>query len=253
MKMKKYFVVADIHGFHDVLIKALYENGFEENNPNHILIICGDMIDRGSQSYQVLEYVYNLPKEQRIIIKGNHEELLEELIFRGKPEECDYKNGTYDTYLDIKEKLQFNSYEEFEETFVGKLFEELLDYYETKNYIFTHGYIPVIRENGKYSCYENWRKKDCDLWSSARWLDGIKLNIEGIREKNKVIVCGHKHSINGNIRKFYPGKAIAQLTDEEYFSPLLNQIYYDEGIICLDANTRGTKMINVLVLNEDEL
>ena len=47
--MKKYFVVSDIHGCYDELIKALNEVGFDETNPSHYLIDCGDFYDRGEQ------------------------------------------------------------------------------------------------------------------------------------------------------------------------------------------------------------
>ena len=33
--MKKYFIVADVHGFYDEMIDALNEAGFDKNNENH--------------------------------------------------------------------------------------------------------------------------------------------------------------------------------------------------------------------------
>lgn len=251
--VKKYFVVSDVHGFYDIFIDSLNKSGFDITNRNHILISCGGLIDRGTQSYQILEFVNNLSKERRILIKGNHEELFEDLVYRGYPKDIDHKNGTFYTWEEFKKILNFNNYREYENTFIAKLFEEFLDYYETKKYIFTHGYIPTYFGNDGHEYYKNWRNASSDEWYNARWLDGISLNIKGVYEKNKTIVVGHKHSINGNIRKFYPGKSISQLSDKEYFSKELNQIYYEEGIICLDANTFRTKIVNVLVLNEDEL
>ena len=41
----KFFVVSDIHGFYNELIKAVSSAGFDKNNKNHTLIICGDLFD----------------------------------------------------------------------------------------------------------------------------------------------------------------------------------------------------------------
>ena len=99
--MKKYFVVSDIHGFFDIFHNSLLRSGFEEENPDHILIVCGDIFDRGDQPLEVYNFLRNFPKERRILIRGNHEELLEELV---KREECwnhDLHNGTYQTLFKI--------------------------------------------------------------------------------------------------------------------------------------------------------
>ena len=42
----KYFVVSDVHGFYTELKVALDKNGFDINDNNHKLIICGDLMDR---------------------------------------------------------------------------------------------------------------------------------------------------------------------------------------------------------------
>ena len=47
---KKFFVIADVHSFYTEMKRALDVAGFEINNPDHILISCGDALDRGSQS-----------------------------------------------------------------------------------------------------------------------------------------------------------------------------------------------------------
>ena len=51
--MKKYFVTSDIHGFYNEFIAALDRSGFNIDNPDHILIICGDIFDRGNQPLQI--------------------------------------------------------------------------------------------------------------------------------------------------------------------------------------------------------
>ena len=68
--MKKYFVASDIQSFYTPCIKELNKTGFDLNNEEHILIICGDLFDRGSESLKLYEFIKSLPKERRILIRG---------------------------------------------------------------------------------------------------------------------------------------------------------------------------------------
>ena len=62
IKMKKYFVASDIHNFYTPFIKELNKTGFDLNNEEHLLIICGDLFDRGSESLKLYEFIKSLPK-----------------------------------------------------------------------------------------------------------------------------------------------------------------------------------------------
>lgn len=55
----KYFVSGDIHGFFDEWQNALNEKGFDLNNPEHKIILCGDLFDRGSQPKEIIDFVWN--------------------------------------------------------------------------------------------------------------------------------------------------------------------------------------------------
>ena len=79
----KYFVSADIHGFYDEWMLALREKGFDVNNPNHKIIVCGDIFDRGKQPKQVIDFILS-HKDKIILIRGNHEDLMEDMIKRNK-------------------------------------------------------------------------------------------------------------------------------------------------------------------------
>lgn len=68
--MKKYFVASDIHSFYTPFVKELNKTSFDLNNEEHILIICGDLFDRGSESLKLYEFIKSLPKERRILIRG---------------------------------------------------------------------------------------------------------------------------------------------------------------------------------------
>ena len=109
--MKKYFVISDIHGFYSVLKKELKKVGFYINNPEHILIVCGDIFDRGKQPLQIYKFLKSLPKERRILIRGNHEYLLRDLVERTYPLFHDIHNGTYDTLCYISKQLTNEQFE----------------------------------------------------------------------------------------------------------------------------------------------
>ena len=41
--MKKYFITSDPHSYYTVLMKALKKKGFDINNEEHVIVICGDL------------------------------------------------------------------------------------------------------------------------------------------------------------------------------------------------------------------
>ena len=70
-KKPRRFVMADIHGCYDSMMKMLKKIDFTKNDT---LYVIGDMIDRGPDSVKVVEYVR---KHKNIIpIMGNHEWML---------------------------------------------------------------------------------------------------------------------------------------------------------------------------------
>ena len=97
----KYFVVSDIHSFYSELKKALDIAGFNKRNKDHILIVCGDIFDRGPDTLSVYKFLTSIPKKRCILIKGNHELLYEKLLEKRFPEGHDFSNHTVDTFCQI--------------------------------------------------------------------------------------------------------------------------------------------------------
>lgn len=97
---KKYFIITDVHSFYDEMVKALSKAGFDRDNPEHILVHCGDLFDRGPKPKECLDYIMSIPKERRILIMGNHEERLLQILDGWRcPDESDYHNKTMDTII----------------------------------------------------------------------------------------------------------------------------------------------------------
>lgn len=155
----KYYVVSDVHSFYSEMISALTEKGFFEEKEPHKLIVCGDLFDRGEESLAMQKFITDLiKKDEVILIRGNHEDLMLELIDNadyvfGKGIEYTHhwSNGTVKTVTDltgmdvftddsrdIVNKLCVTPY-------VKDIIPKTVDYYETEHYIFVHGWIPCVK------------------------------------------------------------------------------------------------------------
>lgn len=249
--MPKLFVVSDIHSFYTPLKKALDAAGFDPNNKNHWLVSCGDAFDRGNESLEVLNFLIGL--DRKILIKGNHEDLLEICCKRGFPQSHDKSNGTTRTIQDISHIGSAYDFHRACDTTYNKTsrYRELLvNYFETKNYIFVHGWVPCFPADElgrwpvklKYEYNENWRKATEEDWAAARWLNGIDMHYMGIVEPEKTIVCGHWHCSYGHsLRRGCP----------EFEYGAIWEPYTASGIIALDRCTAYTGECNIVVLEDD--
>ena len=56
----RYYVVADIHGFLNETKKALLSAGFFADSEPHMLIVCGDMLDRGMETLEMQEFMMEI-------------------------------------------------------------------------------------------------------------------------------------------------------------------------------------------------
>ena len=108
--MKKYFVFSDVHGCYTPLIQELEAKGFDINNPEHILISCGDVFDRGDEVKELINFIKSLPTERRILIRGNHEHLLIDMINKGYAATYDVVNGTLNTILQLTNSTEEEFY-----------------------------------------------------------------------------------------------------------------------------------------------
>ena len=98
----KIFVVSDVHGYYDIMKKALDDVGFDPQNPQHLLVNCGDAMDRGPQPREVIEFFNRLPN--KVLVTGNHELLMEDAIRRKCFLSHDFHNGTANTAYDFCKK-----------------------------------------------------------------------------------------------------------------------------------------------------
>jgi serine/threonine protein phosphatase 1 len=263
----KLFVCSDLHSFFTPFKKALDDSGFEPNNYEHLLIVCGDCFDRGSESVEMYTFLNSLTNV--VIVRGNHEDLLVEMLNRGYGERHDMSNGTVHTVSDLADVAGvLNPRSTIDvcrgvEKLIVPFLNKTVNYFETKNYIFVHGWIPVTikdhlpvyyRNNRQFTFNPEWRYATGYEWEQARWLNGIDMARKGFIEPNKTIVCGHWHCSYGHYMRALK-KAIAEDADfevEEFGPTAIWEPFADEGILAIDRCTAHTREVNVVVL-EDEL
>lgn len=255
--MKQYFVCADVHGFFKELKESLNTCGFDINNEEHVFVSCGDLLDRGSQPKECLDFVNNLPENRKILVCGNHEDLLHEAILRRCFLSHDYHNGTIQTCLDllnIKNNDEIKSNEILLRMSLSKnletYFDCLTDYAVVDDFIFVHGWVPIsdykMYEYCENYIKENWNSAHKSEWEKARWLNGMQCWKHGAKIKNKTIVCGHWHTSFGNY--IYHNKGSGEFADDSDFTP-----FVDRGIVALDSCVAHTGFLNCIVIENNKL
>lgn len=263
--IKKIHFITDMHGHYNETIQALKEVEYDENNKNHLLVCLGDVMDRGTQSKELLEWLYRLDKESKaIVLGGNHAKFLKDylsgssyspfnyihngvdetfasLLGRTKPFEswCLVEkninkptNGDFVNWLDIVVK-------EINEEYPWLLpwLKSLPKYFESKNYIGVHGAIDVNVEDWHYPKKELYNLKG---WNALDFDDGSFICSQN--PTNKTIVVGHYYT--GTLREKWQIDSKDE-NDSSILSTKDNKIF-------LDTCTIRTKKVNVLVV-EDEL
>ena len=260
----KYFVFGDVHGYYSLLMEELKKNGYDEENENHMLISLGDNFDRGPENYKMYEFLKKMKQKNKIIlVKGNHEDLFLEMLYSCTVKNRDIHNGT----LSTMQELSVHYFGELEKNifltdpsriykklnavgFIDFLY-DMLDFYETKSYIFTHGFIPVNEIDLKVE--DDWRNSTETQFKRSRWLNGIEMSRRyNFGVDNKKLVVGHFHTSYGNVRKKYGDDLSYFKYKELEFSDdfSLFDIYEDERVIAVDACTNYTKKINILVVDD---
>jgi len=261
----KYYVVADVHGYYTKLKNTLKKKGYFDDKEPHKLIICGDLFDRGRETLEMQDFVDKLlDKDEVILIKGNHEDLLEDLakdLSEGKVYMLgghNRSNGTTWTFMDlvgldlidITVQTSESVKRFYDSAYYKEIMPHMLNYYETKNYVFVHGWIPCMglienKDSYRYLYQDDWREADAKRWEEARWINGMQAASLGVLEPNKTIVCGHWHTSYGH--SVLEGKR-SEFGKGADFSP-----YYANGIIALDACTAYSGKMNCIVIEDEEI
>lgn len=256
--MRKFFVVSDVHSFYTPMKTALDKAGFEADNPDHFFISCGDLFDRGKESAKALDFVNSLPADRKILIRGNHEDLITACISRQEFLAHDIHNGTDLTAYDLYDKKEDDT--PINDTLVLKALktnekfnqymQNLQWYYETPNFIFVHSWIPTLVDTDysqwltpdpRYEWNPNWREATEEEWKRAIWCNPFNMASLGFNKTGKTIVFGHWNASYGHsISSVLP----------MYGDGAVHTPFYGENYIAIDACTVVSGFCNCLVLED---
>ena len=269
--MFKIFVISDMHSYLTPTLKALKDAGWDENNPKHIILVCGDALDRGNETAEMVEWLIDLINKDRLIyVKGNHDILMQQMLDRGYSMSHDRHNGTERSYYQLlnahADKMDGRSPDEIVRAILQPLYDKMVNYFETQNYIFVHSWIPTNKKEKPNTAdkwiplttneyMKDWRNANDVEWEEAMWCNPFKRWQEGLNKTGKTIVFGHWHCSTGHamlhevkVSENETIGTISEFEDDAIWEPFIH-----DNIIGIDRCTAHTGEVNVLVLEDDFL
>lgn len=242
---KTLFAISDVHGFATETIEALNKAGFRPNDPEHLLVCCGDYFDRGTENLRILRYFERL--QNKVLLRGNHEDMLLKIFREGVMRENNFLNGTAETITEFfgRRAIAPDATVDFSGNsrmldrvcdFIG----EMKDYFETEHYVFTHGYLPLVATADGMRLDPKWRQADAAAWEKARWIRWSDVFDTAGAPDGKTVVCGHYRT------------SIAHFIDPTR-DAADRGIFRTKSLIAIDANTASCGQVNVLVLENEEI
>lgn len=219
--MDKVFAIGDVHGKLGMLEKMLKQ----WNPDNQQLILLGDLIDRGENSYGVLQLAQKLQEEYgAVVLKGNHESMLLNWLEEPEQEYRMYfpqggretlqsffnKDLTYKyipTYLAEKLQSEFPKQIEF--------MKKRPHYFEWNQYLFVHAGVNLDLKDWKNTNEHDfyWIRRPFHF---------------GKNETGKTIVFGHTITSNLN----------SNFNSDIWVSPCKSKIGIDGGAV-FDGQLHG--------------
>ncbi len=236
---KTLFIVSDVHGHFTLLKKALDNAGFDPQNQAHLLICCGDYFDRGNENAEVLRFFERL--QHKVLLRGNHEDLLLEVLQNGQLWPHNYLNGTLTTLknffgehcVDFTEDTVDLSGHSRTVDRLCDFIHQTTDYFETEHYVFVHGW---ITNRGRTA--EGRKAATEHEWRDARWVKWTERYTGEKPLQDKILVCGHVPSFYAS--SIDPSRAGGD-TDP----------YIGNGLIAIDGGTFSTGVVNVCILQDN--
>ena len=99
-RFMKLFVVSDVHGHLKEMNRDLKEKGYDSTDDNNLLIVLGDLFDRGEQSKEIFEELKSLVEAGKaVVLHGNHEDFIIEFL-EGKDCYFNYAHNGFGRTID---------------------------------------------------------------------------------------------------------------------------------------------------------
>lgn len=234
--------VSDIHGHFQALLTALKEAGFVPNASDHLLVVCGDCFDRGHENMKVFRFLNEL--ENKIIVRENHEDLLQEVLMGRKLDDSDFHNGTDMTMYEFVQKdngdfMNSDEVAEARDNLYLPFLNSTVNYFETRNYIFVHGWLPYDYDEKGKPVLVDYKTANEDQWYEAGWTSWRAAIINNLLfNGSKILICGHLATQEA-------------CESDKSRQPKDSSVYYSDNFIVIDAHVMSSDRINALVINDE--
>ena len=230
--ISKVVAIGDIHGCYNALLKYFNENKYDENA---IYVFCGDYIDRGPESFKVLDYLNKnfIDKSNVIMLEGNHER---SLFLYGNNRE------SYSEEFEKNTKPQLTPYSRKE---ILEFYNKLKPYYTiydmttTTEMDFTHGGYhkklittdfdisirDIIRGVGGYEAVYTSEASACSELPYKYEINGCKFNVY-----NYFTIHGHRNKKTNFVTQYNQNSYGINLEQHVEFGGKMRviELYYDQ-------------------------
>lgn len=228
--MKNLFIISDIHGCFSMLEELLTH----WDPRTEVLVVCGDMIDRGPNSKQVVLKLKKLQEqypEDVILLQGNHESLFLEYL-KDKDHITAQSCGALSTiasFLDKERPSVFGldtvefmdaDVDEFKRSYadIAAFFKGLRLFYEHGNYVMVHAGVDLY--------LGDWKNTSIDRMQWSRDMAYLQ------NDTGKVFIFGHTP-----VHHFHKEKGKSTI----WTSPCKTKIAIDGGA-AFDGTLNGLKI-----------
>ena len=188
-KFKRQFALGDPHGCLNLVIALL--NKIDFNPKEDHLTVMGDMLDRGSNSKGVIEFLSKLRKDNPdsvVLLKGNHEDMAYKYFTAKTAYE---RNDWWDTW---RLNGGIESIESFGDEYNAKkilipFIESLSMWYETDSHIFVHAGLPCGKSLQTATWNELLWDREFDYCGDKILVVGHTIHKEVVLYDNNILAC----------------------------------------------------------------
>lgn len=184
--MGRTFITSDVHGGFNELIEGLKKINFKSDDRLYIL---GDILDKGPDSFKVLDYVMNA--ENINLIKGNHEYMLQLAI---------ENDERIRDYIECEGKQKIEKIKARGEKYFEKVYKYIknLPYYIIldEDFLLIHGGIEININDDRTYILNRLKSKEGEeeiLINRSLWIDTFDNELKKEEFGSKVfnIIIGH--------------------------------------------------------------
>jgi serine/threonine protein phosphatase 1 len=175
MSSGRTIAIGDIHGC-DVALETLLE--MIEPQPDDLIVVLGDVIDRGPDSRRCIEQILELRQRVRLVhLMGNHEEMMLDAMYGGEWKTHWPSYGGHEMLASYG-----GSFDEIPEEHLAFI-KNSKDFFEIESHIFVHGYLrPQVMPEQEEAMWLRW----------ARFQPTDAAHLSGKR-----VICGHTAQSKG--------------------------------------------------------